>query len=335
MRAIKVNEARVAVLVEREIPEPSATDVVVRVTSAGICGSDIAVLHATHPFRIPPLITGHEVGGAVAAVGEECSLVSVGDKVIIDPQRACGSCEFCLSGRYHLCSEKQMLGISEWDGALADYVKVPETCVIKAPVDIDERFLSVAEPIAVAAHAVEQILYRGPERVLILGGGTIGALILRVLKHHEVEHVDVSEPRTTTHELLRKFGVQRIFDPVEIGRSDSGGYDVVFIAAGVPDLFDAAFDVVQQGGAIVQVAVFKDKVSIPVGEIQTRELAMHGTAMYTKDDFRTALEIMVADPSIATDLVTDIESLDTAADVLNRVAQEGMGSSVKIVMVPK
>lgn len=334
MRGIRFEANGQAQVVPLSEPTPGPEDVVVRVTSTGVCGSDLSALAGTHIFRKPPLISGHEAGGVVHSVGEDVEGVRPGDRVVIDPQRVCGRCPTCRSGRYHLCPSKQMLGISEWDGSFADLVAVPAYTLIPAPDGVRDEHLALAEPIAVAAHAVGRADLTHAARALVLGGGTIGSLIVRVLSDRGVPVVDVVEPREFLAPTLRTMGATSVFTPEEFAKRGGDLYDTIFIAAGVPSLVDTAFDNVATGGTIVQVAVFKSGHEIPIGELQVKEVSFLGTAMYVRDDFITALGVLERHPDLADLLVSRTVSLEVGADLITTMAAEGPGDILKLVLIP-
>lgn len=334
MRGIRFEANGQAQVVPLSEPTPGPEDVVVRVTSTGVCGSDLSALAGTHIFRKPPLISGHEAGGVVHSVGEDVEGVRPGDRVVIDPQRVCGRCPTCRSGRYHLCPSKQMLGISEWDGSFADLVAVPAYTLIPAPDGVRDEHLALAEPIAVAAHAVGRADLTHAARALVLGGGTIGSLIVRVLSDSGVPVVDVVEPREFLAPTLRTMGATSVFTPEEFAERGGDLYDTIFIAAGVPSLVDTAFDNVATGGTIVQVAVFKSGHEIPIGELQVKEVSFLGTAMYVRDDFVTALGVLERHPDLADLLVSRTVSLEVGADLITTMAAEGPGDILKLVLIP-
>lgn len=334
MRGIRFEANGQAHVVPLSEPTPGPGDVVVRVTSTGVCGSDLSALAGTHIFRKPPLISGHEAGGVVHSVGEDVEGVRPGDRVVIDPQRVCGRCATCRSGRYHLCPSKQMLGISEWDGSFADLVAVPAYTLIPAPDGVRDEHLALAEPIAVAAHAVGRADLMHAARALVLGGGTIGSLIVRVLSDRGVPVVDVVEPREFLAPTLRTMGATSVFTPEEFAERGGDLYDTIFIAAGVPSLVDTAFDNVATGGTIVQVAVFKSGHEIPIGELQVKEVSFLGTAMYVRDDFITALGVLERHPDLADLLVSRTVSLEEGADLVTTMAAEGPGDILKLVLIP-
>lgn len=334
MRGIRFEAEGRAHVVPLPVSEPGHGEVVVKVTSTGVCGSDLSALQGKHIFRKPPLISGHEAGGVVHAIGEGVTDTSIGDRVVIDPQRVCGKCTKCLAGRYHLCPQKQMLGISEWDGSFADLVTVPEYTLISAPSGVKNEHLALAEPIAVAAHAVNRVDLDLVDRALVLGGGTIGSLITRVLTAKGVATVDVVEPRTFLKPTLTSMGASAVHVPGTLPSRDEDLYDAIFIAAGVPALLDTAFERIATGGTIVQVAVFKSGHEVPIGELQVKEISFLGTAMYVRQDFIEALEIMNRYPDVADLLVTHNTTLEHGAELINEMATHGPGDILKLVMVP-
>lgn len=330
MKAIKFETSHLAHVVEIPKPEPAPGNVVLRVTSTGVCGSDLSALHGTHLFRHPPLISGHEGGGVVEAIGEGVTTASIGDRVVIDPQKPCGTCELCTTGKYHLCANKTMLGVPEWDGCFADYVEVPAYTLIPAPDNVPDQFLALAEPIAVAAHAVRQAEGRRRDTALVLGGGTIGSLITRVLSDTG-STVTTSEPREFLHETIRQLGATTVTTPQNLG---DDLYDAVFIVAGVGALVQQAFAHCKPGGVIVQVAVFNHDVPIHVGKLQVAEQAFVGTATYQKQDFATALDLLDRYPNIPELIVSKVTGMEEGAALTTTMAEDGPGDILKLIIVP-
>ncbi|MFK5635882.1 MULTISPECIES: zinc-binding dehydrogenase [unclassified Ornithinimicrobium] len=317
------------------MPRPTAGpgEAVVRVTSAGVCGSDISALHGTHPFRKPPLISGHEVGGVIEEIGPDApEPLKVGARVVIDPQWPCQTCELCVRGDYHLCTDKTMLGVPTWPGGLADLVKVPTFTLVPAPDSLDSSLLSFAEPVAVAVHAVRRAgQLGGVRKALVLGGGTIGTLITAVLST-QAPHLDitVAEPRRPLHDLLSTAGATTTVEDAE--QLPGSTYDLVFLAAGVPSLVGTAVKSAATGGTVVQVAVFGSAHPTPIGDLQIREITMTGTATYTKDDIAAALQVIEAKPDLVQRMVTFTEDWTDAARLITKFAAEGPGDVMKLIV---
>ncbi len=319
----------------REIPKPTAGpgEAVIRVTSAGVCGSDISALQGTHPFRKPPLISGHEVGGVIDDIGPDApDGLRAGTRVVIDPQWPCQTCDLCTRGDYHLCTSKTMLGVATWPGGLADYVKVPVFTLVPAPEELDTSLLSFAEPVAVAVHAVRRAGALDRVRnVLVLGGGTIGTLITAVLSTQAPElEITVAEPREQMHEMLNLAGATST--AADSGELPGKAFDLVFLAAGVPSLLETAVSSAATGGTVVQVAVFKGLHPTPVGDLQIREITMVGTATYTKDDIAEALDVIVAKPELVQRMVTFTEDWTDAAERITSIASDGPGEVMKLMV---
>lgn len=332
MRAIRFETNKAAHVVELPHPTPGPGEVVLRVTSTGVCGSDLSALKGTHLFRIPPLISGHEVGGIIDEVGAGVTDFTPGQRVVVDPQKPCGQCDFCTSGKYHLCPKKLMLGVAEWDGSFADFVALPAYTLIPAPDSIPDEYLALAEPIAVACHAVRQLGERPRASALVLGGGTIGSLVTRVLADQGSE-VTVCEPRAFLAEKLQQLGAHKVVSDAEALDADQQ-FDCVFLAAGVEKLLHIGLAHLRPGGAFVQVAVFKDASTVHVGELQVREQALLGTAMYQRSDFATALDLLARYPEIPDVLVSQIVGLEEGADMVTQMAASGPGNVLKLIMVP-
>ena len=122
------------------VPELDETSVMVRVRAAGICGSDLHAFHGSHPFRKPPMILGHEASGEIAAVGAKVTALKVGDRVTVEPVKACGKCSYCLSGNYNLCPEKVMAGVRGWMGTFAEYFVIEEQRAHRLPTNLTTRW---------------------------------------------------------------------------------------------------------------------------------------------------------------------------------------------------
>ena len=132
MRAGYFEAVRVAYFRD-DCPEPQIEkpdDVKIRIRNCGICGSEVHAYHGKHPFRIPPIVSGHEAAGDVVEVGPEVKDFRVGDRVVIEPHYGCGKCWYCQHGLYNVCPDKKVLGAGGWSGALGEYVVTPEKTVV-------------------------------------------------------------------------------------------------------------------------------------------------------------------------------------------------------------
>jgi len=154
-------------------PTPGAGDVLVKVRSCGVCGSDLHFFHGGFP---PPAVCpGHEISGEVTEVGAEVQHVRAGDRVAIEPLVSCRECSYCRTGDYQLCRQLRING-TMIDGGFAEYLCTPGYTVFRLPDAVDDEVGALTEPLAVAVHAARLGTIRLGDRVLVLGGGTIGLL---------------------------------------------------------------------------------------------------------------------------------------------------------------
>lgn len=163
-------------------PVPKANEVLIKVKACGICGTDLKIQDGAF-FANTPVIVGHEFSGIVEETGDNVTCAKLGDRVVCEQHsKACGKCRFCLSGRRHLCSEKQSPGYLT-DGGFAEYICMEESLVHKIPENMTYNEAAVIEPMAIAAHALfEKISIGGGLNAVILGCGPIALLTLQILK---------------------------------------------------------------------------------------------------------------------------------------------------------
>jgi L-gulonate 5-dehydrogenase len=165
------------------VPEPKADEVVVKVRRAGICGSDVHILHGSNPFAVYPRVIGHEFAGEVFSLGSEVSAIRLGDHVVIDPVLSCGNCYPCRIGRSNVCANLQVMGVHR-DGGFRDYVAVPASAIISVPSDMPFSLAALAEPFSIAANVLSRTGCGRDDTVLIYGAGTVGVTVLQVAKLH-------------------------------------------------------------------------------------------------------------------------------------------------------
>lgn len=184
MKAIKVIEPFKVEIVE--VPKPEIKkddDVIVKITSGGICGSDIGIWNGTNSLATYPRLIGHEFGGVVAEVGIGVTKVKVGDKVAVDPVISCGHCYACTIGRHNVCSTLEVMGVHR-DGGFAEYVIADENNIHKFHVDFDESLLGLVEPYTIGVEINNRGQIHKGDKVLIMGSGPIGICTMQVAKRN-------------------------------------------------------------------------------------------------------------------------------------------------------
>lgn len=183
-----------------QIPDPlppRENEVTLSVTVAGICGSDLHNYKTGAWITRAPSVAGHEFTGRVSAIGPGVNHVAVGDRVVVDSRQICGTCEACLDGLGQVCTSLGFLG-EVIDGGFAEAVTIPARNVIKAPEGVPDRVLAMAEPLAVALHALNLMSVPSGAEIIVAGCGPIGGLValLATLRGHAVQIIDQNAGRT-------------------------------------------------------------------------------------------------------------------------------------------
>jgi L-iditol 2-dehydrogenase len=273
-----------------DLPEPVAgpDEVLIEVKACGICGSDVHGVDGSTGRRLPPIVMGHEAAGAIAALGEKVEGLQVGQRVTFDSMVSCGRCGFCRIGRPNLCDRRQVLGVScaefKRDGALAQFIAVPQRIVCPLPDGLSFERAAMAEPVSVAVHAVGRLPIRLGDTAVVVGTGMIGLLAVQALRQAgcgRVYAVDV-DPRRLA--LARKLGADDAFSARDtdavaavLGATHGRGVDVAIEAAGLTPTVAAAVQMVRKGGSVALVGNLAPHADLPLQAVVTRELTLYGS----------------------------------------------------------
>jgi L-gulonate 5-dehydrogenase len=266
------------------VAQPGANEVRVRVARAGICGSDLHILHGSNPFARYPRIIGHEFAGEVEAVGAGVTGIAPGDHVVVDPVLACGHCHPCRIGRPNVCGHLEVIGVHR-DGGFRDHVIVPAPNCVVLPPDLPLDIATLAEPFAVAANVLSRTGINADDTVLIYGAGTVGLTVLQVAKLHGARCI-VSDIDTGRLERAKEFGADVIVDPRllsvdEAVRDENEGLGptVVIDGAGIPALLEEACRVASPAGRIGVLGFSPAPCNVSQQEIVKKELTLVGSRL--------------------------------------------------------
>lgn len=239
----------------KEVPVPSIKkdEVLVKVKSCGICGTDI---HALHGDFMPhfPLILGHEFSGEIVDVGEEVKNYQKGDRVAVSPEIYCNSCYNCRKGSHRICTDWDSIGTTV-DGAFAEYIAVRKDCLYKLPDSISFDEGAMLEPASCVYSGIRQVPEYFDKRVLIMGAGSIGLLWLICLRARNPLCIDVLDLDDNKLAFARKLGANDVFNMK--GKDGSffdiikRKYDVVVDCTGVPKVIQEGFSVVDREGTVI------------------------------------------------------------------------------------
>lgn len=283
-----------------DAPEPALGphDLLIEVAQVGICGSDLHAYHDAHPFIDLPIVPGHEFAGTVVEMGASVTEFFIGDRVTVEPSLVCGTCYNCRHGRYNICEHLKVIGC-QTPGAMAERISVPAAKAFRLPDGMTWDAATLAEPLAVAVHAVRIAEVPMGGNVLILGAGTIGLMVLQAFKALGSGKALVTDVLPERLALARKLGADGVVNPLEtdLARATRDAFgptraDVIFECVGVAATFHDALNVTRKGGTIVLAGVFSDDVPVNLGKVQDWELKLLGSLMYANGDFPTALELL-------------------------------------------
>ena len=304
-------------------PMPGPGEVLVRVKSCGICGSDVPRVFSKGTYRFPTVV-GHEFAGTVASA---CDL-AIGTPVTVFPLLWCGKCSECERGAYARCMDYGYLG-SRSDGGFAEYVVAPRCNLLALPDGVSLEEGAMTEPAAVALHAVKRSGLQAGESVAVLGAGPIGLLVAQWARALGAARVVVCDIAAANLQLARELGFTltvdvKAGDPVaRITRLTGGrGADVTIEAAGVPATLTAAIDAAAPAGRVVMLGNPSGDVTLPaklISQIMRRELVLLGTwnssfsAAGLPDDWRTVLAAVASGTIRLKPLITHRFALDQAA----------------------
>jgi len=324
-------------------PELKVGMVLLRNRRVGICGSDLHYYeHGYCAAFVPdrPFVLGHELAAEVAAVGEGVETVKVGQRVTVNPARACGFCSYCKSGRLNLCGKTIMLGSASTtpptDGALAEFVTVRADQCHLLPDGMSDALGAMIEPFAVALHAVKRSGGVAGKRVLVTGAGTIGLLTAATARAYGGVPVTVSDVVAERRAKALEMGADAALNPVakdlreRVAELTGDGFDVVFEASGSPVALRGAFDLVRKGGTIVQIGTLgAEDIPIPVNQVMVKEICLLGSMRYA-DVFDEAIRLVTAGRVKLEPFVSGVFGLGEAVEALRMAADKSQSLKVQI-----
>ncbi len=280
----------------QDVPEPTPApgEVVIATSASAICGSDLHGFREASPRRIPPLIMGHETVGTIAELGDGVDRHRIGQRVVLRPVLACGSCESCRAGRTNICANGRLVG-RELPGGFAERFAVPDRAAVEIAPDIADDVATVVEPLANAIHVTSRAVSPG-DAVLVLGSGPIGALMARMSVERAAARVFATDRVAARRELARAQGavpVDAAEADEEIGAATNGrGVDVVIDAVGVEATWALALKAVRRGGRIELVGLGEGAAVVDAFAVIGKEVSITGSYGWVDEEFATAIEMV-------------------------------------------
>jgi len=268
---------------QKPIPKVEQDRVLIKVELCGICGTDLLVYDGRFPVEIPYYNLGHEYIGKVVEIGKEVKRISVGERVVINPNYHCDLCYFCRRGDIEFCKNRRVFKTKS-NGGFAEYVSIAEKLVYKVPLTLSQEEAIFVEPLSCCLHGVESLKIEAGASVAILGGGTMGLLALQLCRLKGAGKIVVSEPVKIRREMAKNLGADLVVDPLkedvleEIDQLAPLGIDIIIECAGGRETIEMALELVKEKGEILLLAIWpkKQEVILKPSLIVDKEIFIHG-----------------------------------------------------------
>ena len=326
----------------QEVPKPSIgpSDVLVRVKSCGICGTDVHFYKGEWRVKLP-LIPGHEFSGVVEEIGENVRGINIGDHVVAEPNITCGECYYCrMSERNFFCTELKALGV-DIDGAYAEYVRVPSKNVYKIPNELSFEEAAMIEPLACCIRGLDNVGVKIGERVAIVGTGPIGLLLIQLVKMWGATKVYAMDLLDERLKIAEKVGADVTVNPIsqdprEVIMKDTGGVgvDVSIEAVGSVKAIETAFNLVRRGGRLLIFGVAPQDAVWHVKPFELYDKELKVVASYRSPfTFERAVEIASTGRIDFRSIISHVISLNEVPEMFKRIDRREKGI-VKVIIKP-
>jgi (R,R)-butanediol dehydrogenase/meso-butanediol dehydrogenase/diacetyl reductase len=277
-----------------DVPEPSPAkgQLKVRVSLAGICGTDLKE-YTEGPGMIDPgkvpIIIGHEFVGKIAELGEGVTDFKVGDRITAVGYWYCGKCYFCKRGLYNICENAGFTGLTT-DGCMAEYTVIPDYAAYKLPDSVSDELGALVEPLAVAFHAVRQGNIHTGDTVAIVGAGTIGLSVLLAARAAGATSIYMVDKIKSRGELALSMGATAFINPDNgspaeqlAGLTGGFGVDVSFECVVHPDTPQIALDLIRAGGTTVVLGIFEKPSTVHFQNVTFKQKSIVGSSIYVHE----------------------------------------------------
>jgi len=293
MKALVLTGKERVEMQEVPAPQPAAGEVLLRVSTAGICGSDIHGFLGHSPRRKPGLILGHEAVGVIAELRTGVKNLRTGQRVYVNPLISCGKCEACASGKENCCASWRLLGMDRVHGAYAEFVAVPASQLRAIPEKVSDERAVWAEPLANIVHCFRISMNEKPRSMAILGAGTMGALGLTLAKARGIEKVVIVDKNEARLNAASQIGADIVINvDRENAKEKIGTVDYVFDAVGVSSMRRLSLDICKRGGRIGFLGMGENETTLPFIDMIRNEQAIFTSFAYTPADFAESVRLI-------------------------------------------
>lgn len=326
-------------LVKKAIPELKPREVLIKMLTAGICGTDIHIYNwdKWSQGRIkPPLVTGHEFVGEVVELGPEVHNIKKGTRVSAEGHIVCGHCQFCRTGQGHICQDVEIIGVDR-DGCFAEYMVMPYENLWPVPDEIPDRHAAIFDPLGNAMHTVMAFPAAG-KSVLVMGAGSIGLFTIPILRAVGASPVIVVEPNAYRRRLAKKVNADIVLNPLEddiheavMDNTRGLGAEILLEMSGNEGAINLGFDCLRNGGSVALLGIPGAPIKIDLAKqiiFKAVEIkGINGRRMY--DTWYQCTSFLLRRNINIDDLIThtfNFKDFQMAFDLLNE------GKAAKIIL---
>ncbi len=335
MKAVKFEKPWEVSCVDVPMPERKEGEALIKISAAGICGSDIGAFRGTNGLVSYPRIIGHELAGTVVSIGENSKGIKEGDRVVVDPYIYCGHCYPCSIGRTNCCTDLKVLGVHV-DGGMAEYFTHPADLLVKIPDGMTMVQAAMAEPLTISLHGIHRGGLKKGEHCAIIGAGPIGlvaGMVAQAYGGHAIL-IDIVQERL---DFAKNLGIEHVInsskeDAVKKISEITGGRmaEQVMECSGANAAIRSSLDYVSNAGRITFTGWPKKETSIPTDMITRKEIDIRG-ARTSAGEFEEALELISTKKVDMMKILTKVINVDEAPATIVDI-EKNPGAYMKVVV---
>lgn len=336
MQAICLEEPSKIGIAEIEKPVRGQNEILIKVHSFGICGSDIGAYLGVNPLVSYPRIIGHEVAGEIVEVSDAEREFAVGDHVVLEPYVYCGACYPCQNHRTNCCENLTVRGV-HIEGAMSEYCSHPRHLVHKVPKEAAWKLMAMAEPLTISIHAIHRGKVKKGEHVVINGSGPIGLLAAQYAMAIGAIPI-VSDPVQERLDYAREIGITYTVNPatekaVEKIKEYTNGRmaEVIIEASGNAMAIRSSIDYVAYSGRIVLVGWPKKEIELPTAMFTKKELDVVGSRN-SYQEFPESIELIASGKVKVESVISNVIQFNEIPEYVKDIAQHP-GNYLKVIAI--
>lgn len=312
-------------IIDVELRPLEQGEVLVKVHACGVCGTDVHIYEGAEGSATvtPPVILGHEFSGEIVEIAAGVKDARSGDRVCIDPNISCGICHYCRNGKIHLCQRLQAVGVTR-HGGFAEFCIVPEKQGYKLPTNVSYKQGAMSEPIACCLHGLDLCQIQSGDTVLIIGAGTIGLIMLQLVKNAGAAKIIVSEPVESKRTLALSMGADVAVDPAKeslrarILDNTVDGVNVAIECVGLEQTVEDALVSACRGGTVMLFGLTHPDCQVPLKPLDVfkRELTIRSSFINPNTQER-AVRLLAAGKISVDKLISETVPIEKIEEVLS------------------